>query len=1024
MKFGNNLQHLSIPEWRCYNIDYNDLKYQIRTITQSKSKDLKPLQQSFIENFDYINLFVQTKYGELTRKFNYFELYFDQLVNAAIDINDKSKQRSILIEIDEIFYQIIEISQILKNLSKFILIQKIAAKKIFKKFLKYYKDDGENSEEGNTSQTALKFIINLKNYLLLNKNSFINFDSSDLTLKLTNIIQSIKLEQKRYFNLINNVSIPTLTSSNVPRKNSFYSNTSISEHSQYQNSILPRNNSVYTLAGSTTLSSSGGTSPPPTSSSATHHPSHPHYHIQQDPPTNESNFDLGVCVKKNFKLNALLPDDSNTLSEILLNLNIYLNFKHYDNNSPILPTSQLSFIFLNNIKSVEEEPSYIISQKDEAFSIIVGYVGGLRKYSYCILPNDIVQLFIDHLNDRSNEDVKLRLYDYFKSNKVSPLTRKTFDAILANDLKPNLRLILQRRRYILKQTEEEEDADEDNQLNIERPIIDEQDEQQVDEPQPEQQKVKHKYQDDYLITLDNDIYTTNNPKYISKINLLDDEHLNEIDIENNWDKFPHNHLCLFSNDSNLSNFENSLISVVDTKDGLLTNTYSTPLLRKLPPKLQSLISNNNSLNLFKNLEFYQYMNSCYNNVIPQGPYINNHYNYLLNLNLLKNFESIENFNNQMNSENSLIKAKSNKILRHQLSLKSLAKFNPDSYKIAPHAPDFYLKANQSHFQQINSSPQNIRGSIQQSDSFGSNSSSKSIFTKNKDDKQGREDVEIDEEDDGVLNMNVSHQDILHFRRNSDDPEEVRQEQLIDNLDENEYSIYLKLQNDQQEVNPFMIGFLNFRKKFFSHLKSFMLMEPYKRPSSILPQYKSPRDQMKKYYNSDYDSNYETSRLIRPVSSSEIDYAHHYSSSGGVHNYDSINEEPPSFLSRNKFMNIQYQYELDYDQTLSYIYFSLNLMSIFLSGIELGIIYSIFIINHTEPSQGTSPPQFLFVNNLWLVLILILGLLLSLMFSMISINLIFQRYHQAPLYHTFIAWIGFSIVCVCCIWSSILLLQGF
>ena len=104
MKFGDNLPHLSIPQWKSYNLDYNNLKYQIRSITKSKNptkKDLFSLKQSFIENFDYINLFIETKYGELTRKFICLENQFKFINNnSSGNENGNDSIDTILIKLD------------------------------------------------------------------------------------------------------------------------------------------------------------------------------------------------------------------------------------------------------------------------------------------------------------------------------------------------------------------------------------------------------------------------------------------------------------------------------------------------------------------------------------------------------------------------------------------------------------------------------------------------------------------------------------------------------------------------------------------------------------------------------------------------------------------------------------------------------------------------------------------------------------------------------------------------------------
>ena len=74
----------------------------------------------------------------------------------------------------------------------------------------------------------------------------------------------------------------------------------------------------------------------------------------------------------------------------------------------------------------------------------------------------------------------------------------------------------------------------------------------------------------------------------------------------------------------------------------------------MPKKIQTILNNNPSLTLFKQLNFYQYQLSCYHNIIPQGELINNHYNNLLNLNLLKNFENLQTINEQATQEHELI----------------------------------------------------------------------------------------------------------------------------------------------------------------------------------------------------------------------------------------------------------------------------------------------------------------------------------------------------------------------------------
>lgn len=68
MKFGENLAHLSIPEWKIYILDYNDLKAAIRDLLRDFTVTMMQLSRKFSKNFEQIDLFVMTKAGELERR--------------------------------------------------------------------------------------------------------------------------------------------------------------------------------------------------------------------------------------------------------------------------------------------------------------------------------------------------------------------------------------------------------------------------------------------------------------------------------------------------------------------------------------------------------------------------------------------------------------------------------------------------------------------------------------------------------------------------------------------------------------------------------------------------------------------------------------------------------------------------------------------------------------------------------------------------------------------------------------------
>ncbi|CUM65145.1 uncharacterized protein PRCAT00002772001 [Priceomyces carsonii] len=791
MKFGNNLAYLSIPEWRGHNLDYNELKSEIREVTRLKEDNLRPLYSMFMRNFEYVNLFIATKYGELNRKLDFYESSLEY-INISSSLSTEEKRA----KIDEILYHVLDIAMNLKNLSKFILIQKIACLKIFKKFVKYYYCENK----------AKKFIIKLKQQLQANEYSFVNFDLSGVTLKVTSFIGLLK-------HLLKNVE------DIVPRK--------------------PLRSYPSSIALSSQLLSN--------------FPSH-NAHEQQIPPTESSKFDLTTFLKKNFCLDFLTLDDSNSLNEIILNLNVVMGLESYNSDTPTM----VSFIYLQNDNLVGD-PSYILSQENESFSTLIAYVGGLRKYSYCVLPNSFIQVFLNYMGEEDEEAsraLKTELKTYFEKNKVTFLTKTTIDTILLKKKVPKLKLVCKRTRYLLKKEVDESDGQSHRSLNSET------------------SSVKRNYQDDYLATLDSAIYTTDDMKKVSSLDF-------EVD---HYDKFPYNHLTVYSNDSNLSNF----IQNLDTKleNSHLTSTYSNSLLRKLPPKIQGLIRNDRSFNLFKNMHFYHYMSTCYFNMIPPDNYINNHYSFLLNLNLFKNFENVTCSNTQKGIEDAMMKPKLNQ-------------FSQDS------------KLN----------------SIRSNDSSNNNS----IFT-----SKSHSNADLNsEQDTNDINWSLEEQYLMELQNAS----------LTTN----------------SKFGNLMSQFIKFKGKLSS-------------PKEHTP-------------------------LVDDIEN----------------NYDSMNEEILYYPRRKYEDSVNIQYERYYDSTLSYAYLSLLWISLFISGVESGIIYTITKVE--EKNAGFSLRK-----SIWLIMILIIGLLSSLFFSLVSINLNFQRFTPAPTSHSVVIWTGFFVVCTCSVWSAIVLLQ--
>lgn len=940
MKFGDNLPHLSIPQWKSYNLDYNNLKYQIRSITKSKNptkKNLSSLKQSFIENFDYINLFIETKYGELTRKFICLENQFKFINNnSSGNENGNDSIDTILIQLDELFYQTIELSIELKNLSKFIIIQKIAIKKIFKKFLKYYPHKQQGKE----------FVLNLKQYYL-DHSKIKNLNA--LTLKLTNLINIIKYERKsqqvQYQQSHQNLR------ENLRRNNSLFSiSSTIMTSSDYQNSILPPRNTG-TTNGIATLNN---------------------LPIQQTPTSNESWYDLSLLLKKNFHIHCLIHEDA--INDLKINFNLYYQLKPINTGTD--DDSWVSCTYLTRDYLLDDHPAYIITHKNNDNSMIVAPIGGLRQFSYCILPNNIVQALIYHLNDRSNDNYRQELLEFFqKLSSPSLLTKKTIDFIVSNDFKPSLKLFCKRSRYLI------ETNDEDGEGSV----IDSEFTDGKNTNNNNSKSGDDSIDNDYLITLDSDIMTTNRSQYVNDLTFLNEEELNQLDV------FPHGHVTISSNDINLSNFENSLTTEIDVQEnnngGVIKNHHDN--LRKLPKKIQTILNNNPSLTLFKQLNFYQYQLSCYHNIIPQGELINNHYNNLLNLNLLKNFENLQTINEQATQEHELIERKSKNILNHRMSLCSLS--TPTS--------------NNDH----------MGRQLQSSSRRNSSIFERPNRTEEDDDYDGYEDDDADQvslslnelinQDEDILIHSLKHQQQrkLYHENNTNnnyviptfiDKLSIWKNKLLASATGNTNNSKKTHNANKAYENPFFLA--NEEEDEFYEVP----LDPYTKLLSLY------------HHHHQNQSQGQGHGLLLGQKGSDSNY--YYST------YDSINEEPQpqqSYLKRNDY---QLFYEFNYDQTLSYVYFTLNIISLFLSGIQLGIFMS--ILQKPDLSGGNDIDyQFLIRDNIGLIVILTLGIITSLIFGLISVNLLIQRFNQPPLFHVLIVWGGLLINLICCVWSGVLLI---
>lgn len=572
MKFGKNLVHLSVPEWKVYNLDYNDLKTTIREVTQANSPNLRELHSKFLENFDYLNLFVLTKSGELSRKLK-MSLAEYKRIHAS-----QSEDTAKFARLNELHYQVInETSTELRKLTKFLLVQKIAVKKIFKKFAKHYPDEN----------MARMFIDSLTHTLQTNPQSFTSFDLTPLTADLLVLLELIEQDLKTLHEQI---------------------------HRKFPNR-LQKTHSMSTIKTIKTDTYSQA--------------SEPAENANLDGKIDQAGrFDLITMLKKNFALHTLIPKDTTSRNDVSLSMDVYLHI-------PKLKSSRLSVVYLTT-SSEDENPSYILLYADELVSLVVAYTGGLRKYSYCNLPNSVVESLLTFLNaedEPARQQVVGILVDFLDNDSLSSMTKHTINSILYSEVRPTLKLVCNRSRYFLpKDAPEADDTVSASGAPVEA----------------------KSYADSYYLTLDENIFTSNAPGNVVSFDT------------GRMDAFPFSRCSIHSNDATLHNFEQLLVTTLS--DDVVQNKFRPIELRRMPVKVQNLV-NNTSVYFYKNLSLFDYMRSCYCNVMPSDT--NNHFLVLLSANLFKGYENVETVNTQASVDDSIIQDKARSILNRQLSCRSI-----------------------------------------------------------------------------------------------------------------------------------------------------------------------------------------------------------------------------------------------------------------------------------------------------------------------------------------------------------------
>lgn len=154
MKFGETLYQRSVPKWAPYNLNYNELKHLIKARTSAGAPSPVPIpgqtdhRWSLLEDemydilkeqYEHITLFLRSKYGEIERRL----AHLDKSVRSAKRSSNLYGGRPSLQarKYQRLAYEAETIGEDIQALSRFAAAQKIAFRKIFKKYRKWTNSD-------------------------------------------------------------------------------------------------------------------------------------------------------------------------------------------------------------------------------------------------------------------------------------------------------------------------------------------------------------------------------------------------------------------------------------------------------------------------------------------------------------------------------------------------------------------------------------------------------------------------------------------------------------------------------------------------------------------------------------------------------------------------------------------------------------------------------------------------------------------------------------------------------------------
>ncbi|KAK5987105.1 hypothetical protein PT974_11223 [Cladobotryum mycophilum] len=194
MKYGNQLERESVPEWSLHNLDYNSLKHEIKVHTtrdQATAIAIPGHQDTALRKFedglynelcrqhDRVDLFVTSKADEVFRRLEHIETSLQRWIYKNCDEPDcpsaslKRQRRFVKFE-----RELLRCNEDIHALSRFANAQVIAIRKILKKYRKW---------TGSTTLTA-----RFNDAVLSNPKSFTKRSFNDLQERHDDVQQKLQ----------------------------------------------------------------------------------------------------------------------------------------------------------------------------------------------------------------------------------------------------------------------------------------------------------------------------------------------------------------------------------------------------------------------------------------------------------------------------------------------------------------------------------------------------------------------------------------------------------------------------------------------------------------------------------------------------------------------------------------------------------------------------------------------------------------------------------------------------------------